>query len=121
MSPQQVSYDYMVHGDADRNTFNTLKKKVGQFATRTNRHYFVGKACGSNPPENRWYQKYRPRNYTMMYVLCQTPSEDQALQLEDELVRYFKDTKTGRLIDNPVGGGGGRRGSGAGFVYLVLM
>ena len=122
MPPPQVSYDFMIQGDADRSTLNTLKKKVGQFATRTNRHYFVGKACGSNPPEKRWSQKYKPppRNYTMMYVLCQTPSEDEALWLEDELIRYFKDTKIGRFIDNPVAGGAGRRGSGVGFVYLVL-
>jgi hypothetical protein len=118
--PAEVDYSAMIDGYADTKTLNTLKKKVGQFATRTGKHYFIGKACGTHKPEKRWTEKYEPRGYDKMIVLCRTPSPKEALWLEAEMITYFKDKKEGRHIDNPIGGGGGRTGDGQGYVYLVL-
>ena len=115
-----VTYDYKIDGRDDAETLKTLKKKIGQLATRTSKNYCVGKASGENKPEARWNQKYKPRGYAKMIVICQTSTIEEALALETKLIAYFKDKCDDRLIDNPIGGGGGRAGSNPGYVYLVL-
>lgn len=129
-----VNWDYTLRGVNDSNdTYDTLKKKVGQFATRTGRSFFIGKASGGNKPEARWQDKYRkyhidyerdngspPRwgAFTRMIVLCETENVRQALNLEKKIVDYYKEK--GRNIANPISGGGGRLGVDPGYVYLVL-
>ena len=122
MPSKPVYYNYMMHGDADTNTFNTLKKKIGQLASRKKVNYYIGKASGSNKPDARWQQKYRNHNggYEKMYVLCQTSDVDSALTLEDWIIDYYKYSKLRIECDNETGGGGGKKGSGEGYVYLVV-
>lgn len=131
MAPN-VSYDKCINAKTDFNgnvnltaTLNTLKKKTGQLANRQKKPFYIGKACGTNPPENRWYQKYKGMNYAKMYVICKTDTESDALWLEDMLVKYYKNEKKQKAmrgsIDNKTGGGGGRNGNGEiGYVYLVV-
>ena len=131
MAPN-VSYDKCINaktdfnGDLDlRATLNTLKKKTGQLANRQQKAFYIGKACGSNPPENRWYNKYKGMGYAQMYVICVTKNESDALLLEDMLVKYYRSEKKKAVMrgsmDNKTGGGGGKKGNGdIGYVYLVV-
>jgi len=77
-----VQWYYCLKGKANKSTFDTLKKKIGQFATRTNKHYYVGKACESNPSKKRWTARYKPDGYTKITVLCETKTQADAYWLE---------------------------------------
>ena len=156
-----IRMQYIREGTNNDATCNTLKKQIGQLAKRKGLRYYVGKACGSNPPIKRWYNKYKKMNYKQMFVLCVTETEQEALDLEDMIIDYytsdkyirkqqakkdvvitlnaddgtsnsnegvsseeleiFEDNVYQSLIDNKTGGGGGRHGSGCGYVYLVTM
>ena len=152
-STAPINADFIIEGTNDKKTSETLKAKIGQLATRKNYPFYIGKACGSNPPIKRWYNKYKKMGYDTMYVLCMTKTEQEALDLEDMIISYYNlprvikrqqlakkgkvirddgtiDSNEGvstaelerfvQLIDNKTGGGGGRHGSGCGFVYLVV-
>ena len=124
-----VNWNYMMNGKADKTTFNTLKKKIGQLANRKGHHYYIGKATEGNQPTIHWQQKLSKIKdikgnylYKTMYVLCVTEKEIEAIQLKDWIVKYYSnkgDKVFYGSIDNETSGGG-RRGKGCGYVYLVV-
>ena len=112
-----VSRHGMICATADERTLLVLQELVDVYSTYDK--IFIGKASSGNTPEKRWSQKYESLGYERMQVLCETPTVQGALWLENELIAHCKRVD-GVNIQNPIAGGGGAKGKPPGYVYLVV-
>ena len=73
----------------------------------------------TNYPEKRWREAYEGQ-YDEMIVVYETSSHRNAATLETWLIDYYKEHNSlAEKLDNDRRGGGGRKGDGWYYVYVV--